>query len=246
MSDLGLLTVDWDEWIESQKNFVEARDKDPQVQRSGNIHVQETDIFSLSQTQLDEYLDWYEGTWVEEDRSNNDPGQDVLVQMKSLFPIGRPSKSAIPHTSREDLDTTEQDAVVQKLTLNQAHLKLRTIAPYTKAVSDWEKEPRRIGSHYKRYKHVKDLPATAKVFFEAAAEYACIPLEYLVRAVYSIEVALISKRTKDKKNGLVGDEEESSSENEMEDEIESDLEDDADEGLTADEGNHSGDDVDSE
>ena len=204
-SDIGVLTIDWDKWIQTQKTFAEKRDKDPWVRRSKNIDVQETDIHSMSGSQLDEYLDWFEETWNEEDESDNGPGdQDILGQLEALFPTGRPVKPAV--ISKKDSQTAELDATIQKLTATATHLKLRQIIHESKATRSSDPKPRRICSYYKPYKSVEGLPAAAKAFFTAAAQYAGISPEYLVAAVYSIEVALVRKDDEGEEGSRSGEE----------------------------------------
>ena len=203
------------------------RDSHPHVSRSKNVDVQETDIFSLSGSQLDDYLDWYEDTWVEESRVYTlRKRYDVSEQLEALFPIGRPEKAPPSRVDKDQSEQAIQDALLQKLTSNQAHLNFRKIVPNAKPLGDEDEKLRRIGSFYKRYKRVEDIPANAKSFYEAAADYACLSLDSLVKAVYSLEVALIGKRRRDKKNGVVSDEEEEGSEDETEDGPENELEDD--------------------
>ena len=224
VSELGFLIIKWDHWINSQVSYKKQRESNPRVSRSRNINVQETDILSLSGHQLDEYLDWYEDTWVEEGRLFARHRHDLMEQVERLFPIGRPEKSSSSKFDQEPSEQALQNAALQKLTSNQAHLKLRRVISNAKSINDGSEQTRRIGTFYKRYKHIGDLPPNAKAFYEAAADFACISLDSLVKAVYFTEVGIISKRRRDKKNGLASDGEQSSEE-ETEEETEEEMHD---------------------
>jgi RNA polymerase I-specific transcription initiation factor RRN7 len=53
------LAIDWDTW---RSNF----SKGPFLAEASHIDTTEEDVCGMDGAQLDEYLDWYERTWVDE------------------------------------------------------------------------------------------------------------------------------------------------------------------------------------
>jgi RNA polymerase I-specific transcription initiation factor RRN7 len=61
MKDSSALRVDWDAW---QQNM---REEAPRTFRKGEeVKVTETDALTMNGEKLDDYLDWYQRTWIDD------------------------------------------------------------------------------------------------------------------------------------------------------------------------------------
>lgn len=59
-SDPTTVKVDWRKWREIMV------DKSPEGLRRGDeIHVNDTDVASMTEKQIDDYLGWYQRTWID-------------------------------------------------------------------------------------------------------------------------------------------------------------------------------------
>ncbi|KAL9627709.1 MAG: hypothetical protein Q9204_006384, partial [Flavoplaca sp. TL-2023a] len=146
-TDPGVMTVDWDRWCEEQREYESRGTANGHLERGNEIKVEEKDVFDLSNDQMDEYLDWFERTWVDEERARNHP-RGYPEQLLDMFPTGREDPGpARPGTQEEN--QADDEALERKLRTMQEHLKVR------KVISDRDaKKSRlpvnRIGSYYKR------------------------------------------------------------------------------------------------
>jgi RNA polymerase I-specific transcription initiation factor RRN7 len=68
-SDPTTVKIDWKKW---QEVMIEK----PQdgLKRGEEIHVEDTDVPAMSEKQMDDYLDWYQRTWVD----GNEPKSRLL------------------------------------------------------------------------------------------------------------------------------------------------------------------------
>ena len=185
-TEMGLLTIDWDIWRDAQKEYDEGTNADGLPVRDKDINMTEQDVFSMSALQMDDYLDWYEKTWVDDE----DKGRQTLPeQLLNMFPTGRLDGSSAPNADVNEGIRMNVNGVLNKLELTQRYLKVRDVVSEV-SEGNHSKPVRRIGSLYKRYRQVEDLTAQAKAFYEAAAGIAGISLSTLVKAVYKMETSL--------------------------------------------------------
>lgn len=205
----GIMAVDWDLWCKQQKDFDDRLTSGGKLGRGNEMKVQDRDILDMTGAQMDEYLDWFERTWV--------PGGDqeakkggLPTQLLDMFPTGRLDGSSAPVVDLKGLIDADQEALDAKLKAAQGSLKTRGIVSEERAGKS--KVPvRRLGSFYKRYRKEEDLPPTAKVFYEAAANLIAVSLHTLLVAVLQTEQKLLKYRKKQLKEADVGDSEDENS-----------------------------------
>lgn len=195
MTDPGVLAIDWDQWCEAQKDFDSKEVPDGRLGQGNEIKVEEKNVFKMSGDQMDEYLDWFEKTWVDEDRARKHP-RGYPEQLLDMFPTGGTGVSANDRVLSIQAHQDREDRLEQKLRTVQGHLKIREVIPSHDAGMNGE-AVNRIGSYYKRYRKEEDLPASARSFHEAAADLIAVKLSTLLIAVMQIEHKLIRWRRKD-------------------------------------------------
>lgn len=203
LSEFGTLVIDWDVWCKSQSEYATRHTSAGKLGRGNEINVNENDVMAMSGEQLDEYLDWYEKTWIKEDSQEPQSGK-IPQQLLDLFPTGRPDGSSPVKVDHAQEAKTDQVALDQKLKNAQGSLKLRAIIS-GEGEERKRKPVKRIGSFYKRYRNIEDLSPQAKIFYEAAANSAGISLSSLVLAIIQLERKLETLRGNDVKNDSLED-----------------------------------------
>ncbi|KAL1881723.1 hypothetical protein Plec18167_003322 [Paecilomyces lecythidis] len=166
--------LDWKNWLEAQKQFEALTNEGGRIGKGNELLVNEKDVFDMTALQLDEYMDWYEKSWLDVRTSH---------PLAEMFPAGRTGIEVEP----QPISATEnQSALEQKLDKVMGALKPR------KALSEEEIEGReddilRPGELYQRYRSESDLPETARAFYEAASKIVGLSLHRLVRTVFETE-----------------------------------------------------------
>lgn len=57
--------IDWKTWAQAQRQFDNRETSAGRIGRGNEITINEQDVFSLTPAQLDEYMDWYEKSWLD-------------------------------------------------------------------------------------------------------------------------------------------------------------------------------------
>ena len=208
----GVISINWDVWCDSQAEFEARFVSDGRIGRGNIISVNEQDIMKMSGTQLDEYLDWCEQTWVDEESSTSK--KEDWKQLLDMFPTGRLDESSFAEMSFDEESKIDKVSVDRNLTTVQGSLMIRDVVSAEQEEKS-NRPVRRIGTFYKRYRKAKDLPPHARKFYETAASLAGISLSCLVKAVLRIEKKLQLWREKQLQEGDT-DSEHEGSEDDME------------------------------
>lgn len=183
VADPGVVSLDWAEWVDAQKGYEEEVSSSGNLARGDEINVTAEKVISMSGEQLDQYLDWYEKTWIDEDGLMDHP-QRVSEQLLHMFPTGRSDGSSYNSINLEQESHVKQEAMQRKLQVTQSSLRMKDLAlPSGRAQSN----VRRTGSFYKRYRKVEELTQHARAFYEAAASLLGITLHTLMVAVLQME-----------------------------------------------------------
>ena len=183
LKDPTILTFDWALWLEAREQQNSLLNGLEHLPRGSEINVTETDVMQMSGEQLDDYLDWYERTWVDDERAEQKP-RGLAKPLLEMFPAGRQDGSTPrPYDYRHETEKRQQSRD-QRMIQVMREVKVRNV------VSDGQEEresTRGIGSFYKRYRHIDELTLHAKAFHEATALLVGIKLETLLIAVLQTE-----------------------------------------------------------
>ena len=194
LTEPGVMTIDWDAWCEHQKEFDDRITSGGEIGRGHEMKVVEGDVLGMTGDQMDEYLDWFERTWVKEESQEPKKG-GLPTQLLDMFPTGRLDGSSAPVIDLQGLANTDRELLGSKLKAVQNSLKLRGVV--SKEKEGKSKVPvERIGSFYKRYRKEEDLPPQAKTFYEAAANLIGISFSTLFVAVLQLEQKILRYRKK--------------------------------------------------
>jgi RNA polymerase I-specific transcription initiation factor RRN7 len=169
--DPATIKLDWSKWQEIVRDpAVEGFSKGEQAK------VEDKDVLSMSEKKLDEYLDWYQRTWIDD----RDP--KISQQLLDLFPLeDLPQEVDTASTPKgQQVEEDRLKRMVQSLSWQKPRRRDKSGEPIAN----------RPGSDYPRYRSVEELPEAAKLLFAKAAKSAGLTSDMMVRAVYSIERAL--------------------------------------------------------
>ncbi|ERF76384.1 hypothetical protein EPUS_07092 [Endocarpon pusillum Z07020] len=183
--------MDWISWKRRRQDLA----KEPPGTRlvwGSEIDVRDTDVFKMSQQELDSYMNWYQKTWVKEPRPGleDSVNKDILdmFSLHSLEPSGKLRSMQCEHE-------LEEAAIHRALSTTHS---LEFQRPITDdEIGDQEANIKRPGEEYKSYRSEEELPDVVKVFFRAAAETACTSVKNLILAVLQAEAKMTTwKRAK--------------------------------------------------
>lgn len=194
LADSAALTVDWTTWVDAQSSHNVHTTGEAHLKRGSEINVTERDVMDMTGEQLDEYMDWYESTFVDEIRVE-EKSRGLPKQLLDMFPTGRIDGSSATPYNYDQMALEQQGTIEKRLNVVMGKLLLRSV------VSDdsedfWgaNEDSTRIGSFYKRYRKVEDLTPHARAFHEAVAEAISVRLETLILAVGQVERKLVRWR----------------------------------------------------
>lgn len=153
----GAQCMDWRSWEQTMMQFQNREEllADGGLRPGAEVNIKDSDVFDLSEKQLDQYMDWYQRTWTSLDQANDDVHGEIL----NMFPLRQ-----LPD-NREQIQTEIQreTASWEKVQAAQAHLNMTT------AISE-EEETRasiqvlRPGMHYQEFREVEDLKSCSPPF----------------------------------------------------------------------------------
>ncbi len=189
LTEPAALGITWEDWAVVQQNGGSHFDKSP---RDGKeMQTAEHDVFDMSELQMDEYLSWYETTWLDEEARRDEP-KALPKQLLDMFPtngLRDPTNPKAPLPSEGGEARRYGDATLDKVKQVQRSMKASSVV-LDSDVDGHTEHVRRPGSYYKRYRVVEDIPPDARTFFEAAARVVGLSLRSIVDAVYQTESKL--------------------------------------------------------
>ncbi|KAH5254404.1 hypothetical protein HBI67_152680 [Parastagonospora nodorum] len=186
--------MDWKKWC---KHMVAAK----KAQREGNpgftteelIKLQESDVFDMGADQLDQYLDFYGNTFIDEaEVQRTKENDDFRNALYGMFPIeGKEERPPVQIS-----DGMSHDRTLQTVQAVHASVKIA-------AVVDDDSDVLRPGQMYPIWRTADELPGRAAVFYEEAARLTGFSLDMLVNAVFFTE-ARVEKWRRRQKEGTRG------------------------------------------
>ena len=188
LNDPATLTINWLEWAQAQKEHKERLSDENHLPRGSEMQVTERDVLHMSDEQIDEYLDWYEKTFIDEERARVKKGA-MAKQLLDMFPTGAARET--PQESYHIQEYSEQERESLAKLIRQVHSSLGARFVMTRDQQGNCDKSQAVGSCYRQYRHPTDLTAHARIFHQAVADAGAIRLETLVRAVRQMERRLL-------------------------------------------------------
>ncbi len=193
-NDPAVLKIDWSKWVEAQKSHESRIQAGSYLARGSEMNILEEDVMRMSGEQMDDYLNWYERTWIDEDRAQH-----------KHRPLNKDFRKWFPTASRDHNDSSSATlAYVEQVSQESGSaeqfsmdvigtLQMRNVSKEPGAEGSGVNEMT-IGSCYRRYRTRQDLTSQALLFHEVAANATGLSLETLLRAIMQIEGRLIKWR----------------------------------------------------
>ncbi|KAK7566843.1 hypothetical protein IWX91DRAFT_267067 [Phyllosticta citricarpa] len=183
-SDLGAMKLDWDAWTKASSDLDGLRTAPGRLKFEKAIQVAERDVMRMEGQELDDYLNWYEGMFVDPDMENLPRVDEFRRSLFKMFPTGQPAgMGREPPPSGPD-EKSMADAQDERIRAVQGAMKPCDAVPAAAEDADRVWRP---GSLYKRYRQADELEGTARIFYEAVARQAGMSLISLVKAVFVVE-----------------------------------------------------------
>lgn len=222
-NDPTTLRMNWSAWVEAKANFdntASAADSSNSLRPGSEIHVTDNDIFEMTNHQLDQYMDWYQRTWIKGGTSQ--PGQSqeggIDKDILDMFPLHElPSQVK----TREQIQQAEEE---EQIRLSTWIKRVQSSLLPRRAISAEEESDRgldilRPGARYSRFRNPEDLSRGGKpvtIFHEEAAQTACLSVRALLMAVNRSEVKIeLWQRERRRAEVLGEDDEEEAADEDM-------------------------------
>ena len=187
LSDPAALNLDWEAWLAAQSQRDDDLNSKDSLPRGSEIHITENDVMDMSSSQLDQYMDYYERTFVDESRAETKP-RGLPKELLDMFPTNRTDGSSpTPYNYAEQAEK-ERVSTDEALKSVVGSLSVRPVAPEDDETAD------RIGSKYRRYRNLENMEETARVFHAKVADLVGIKVQTLAVAVAQLERRLMVYR----------------------------------------------------
>lgn len=190
-SEPAAVAVNWQDWQEQlQRARAERADKKPGFTVEEMTRLEEKDVFDMPPDRLDQYLDFYADTFLDDAEIQRTVDTDDFRRaIYGLFPIE--GSSTAPTGQATDVPSDEPTSMVRAVHGSvQARL----------AIADDEVGGGvlRPGQSYQIHKKEDDLPEHAKVFYEEVAKLAGLSMDMVLMAVLNTEARIERWRRKRK------------------------------------------------
>jgi RNA polymerase I-specific transcription initiation factor RRN7 len=177
--------INWDAWENAMKSHADGKRQDERLGWHEAMQVTESDVLTMSDTKIDDYLDYFAKTWTTADPEDKDRDADYRRAMLELFPVLPTQQSPPVSTDSPTLQSQKIKKVIGSL------IPRRTVTEEQE--EDSGKRVHRPGSLYKRYRKENDVEGHAKKFYQAVADLAGLSLKNVVQAVYTTEARIFQK-----------------------------------------------------
>jgi RNA polymerase I-specific transcription initiation factor RRN7 len=194
-ADPAAHVLDWKMWASTQRHFDSKPAAGGRLPKGNEILVEENDVFKMTTHQLDDYLDWYENSWLD---SRGMRGRSIFIlesygltvltrlvvsnPLADMFPTGRTGVEG-PADARVEIDEEDIDSKLRSVI---SQLRPTRVVPPEENLED--ESILRPGSSYQFYRTESSLPETARIFYETAARLSGLSLQSLIRAVFQTEL----------------------------------------------------------
>ena len=186
----GSLQMDWQEWEQARSEHLQRLNEAGALEKGTATHIEDEDVLRLSGKELDDYLDWYEGTWIEPDRGQS-RGLGKRDNVFNLFPLDQANRSTQPLHAYRNHTRKERDSV-SKMVRQVANAMTVGSTSKTSLASAASMVDDLSGTEYIQYRQSDELNARALAFHQATAQLAAIRLETLLLAVTQLEYRLVA------------------------------------------------------
>ncbi|USP75608.1 rna polymerase i specific transcription initiation factor rrn7 [Curvularia clavata] len=176
------MQMNWDAWCKEMKAVDNIKDTDAGcLTAEAMAKLQEKDVFNMSPAEMDQYLDFYADTFLDDaEIQRTKDADDFRNALFDMFPIESDTKHPPKRTSR-------RLPLSQELELVKRVQSMMVTVPKAGDANEPLVEP---GQAYPLWKTQDDLPEAARVLFEKAAKLAGLSMNMLLVAVKFTEASV--------------------------------------------------------
>lgn len=181
--------VDWTRWLEEmQAARAHPEDSTGRITVEKLTKLEEKDAFEMAPEQLDQYLDFYADTFLDDaEVQRTKDTDDFRNAIYNVFPTEGVPTAATPNADaapeKDDLATVRavHSSMQARLAIPDDEVGVGVLRP---------------GQAYQIYKREQDLPEAAKTLYEAIAKSAGLSMDMVMLAVFSTEARIEKVRRK--------------------------------------------------
>lgn len=180
-SEPAAIAIDWDHWsMQISSSNPRTRSGIRMYTTEELMNLQEKEALSMSGEQLDQYLAWYQDSFIED--TNDDHRADSVYRnaLYELFPVDKDPSSKWANELPEDISQQEKVDIVKAVHSTQKPQHIVRERGDTLDIA-------RPGTKYTYYRGVEDLPKHAKRFYEEVAKLIGLSLDMLLLSVFFTE-----------------------------------------------------------
>jgi RNA polymerase I-specific transcription initiation factor RRN7 len=191
------IVMDWSQWGKHMRAAIATqRAEEAGFTTEELTKLQERDVFDMQPDQLDQYLDFYANTFIDDAQVQRTKDTDNFRNaLYGMFPIDRKEQCPPIHLS----DGLPHEQVLE--TVRAVHGSMKTQVAIDEAEA--EADVLRPGQMYPVWKRAEELPKHAGVFFDEAARLAGLSRDMLVMAVFFTE-ARVERWRRKQREGMRG------------------------------------------
>ncbi|KAF1996646.1 hypothetical protein P154DRAFT_498312 [Amniculicola lignicola CBS 123094] len=190
-SEPAAAVIDWEEWHRHiSSTETKSRQGYDQYTSQELLEQDENGVFTMSKDQLDQYLDFYQDSFLDEARIEKET--ENRKELYEMFPINFQNGSKPPLSDRSTVGDQERLD-----TIKAVHGSFKP----QRVIKDEDADQRDIrpGQLYKLYRKEDDLPISAKRFYTEIGKLAGLDMEMLVNAVFFTEKKMAKWRNEQRK-----------------------------------------------
>lgn len=163
---MPLLRIDWQKWREefgeAPKELLSRRDIEK---------LTSEDAWTISQAKVDDYLAWFQQVKIDPQKSSE------LGRVAALFPL---------EEQKQMVSIAQTDKTIMDERLMHIHSKMTLQQPAEESANG-DAATTGLGTVHHIWRHIDDLPPTARAFYVEAAELSGIAPNRLVKTVFMLE-----------------------------------------------------------
>lgn len=180
--DPSMAVMNWDSWLQDRQEYENHIRDGGKLSYQDAANISEMDVFRMTNSRIDDYLDYFDKTWTVDAPRTRDKDADFRTALMDMFPVGQRASTNINNLNFAELRSRKVKAV-------QGSLRTRRVVTGEQERA-MKKKIARPGSLYRRYRYATELDGHTKAFYTAAADYAGLDLQSVVRAVHLSEQRL--------------------------------------------------------
>ncbi|KAH7071933.1 hypothetical protein BKA63DRAFT_60432 [Paraphoma chrysanthemicola] len=186
-SEPAATVLDWKKWCEHMKTArLEQQQGRPGFTTQELTELQESDVFDMRPDQLDQYLDFYAESFLDNaEIQRTKEGDEFRNALYGMFPIE--GKERNPSVKLGDVSSLERTLE----TVKAVHSDMKT-----RDVVSEEQAALSPGQMYPIWKQLEDMPKRSVLFYEEAARLSGLSMDMLVKAVFFTEARIEKWRRK--------------------------------------------------